>query len=151
MKNLLLLFLLLFAVAAFAQEDGTGGNSMITVSGGLSIPSGEYTDVDFEDAPKAPAKTGGYGEIAYYNKLKDKKWGFLIGLRLNSNPLDKEKVEDELEDLTGVEWDVEKSAYKTTSFNVGLFLEEELSETAFMRLRGTIGYAVSKYAEMKID
>jgi hypothetical protein len=151
MKTLFSLVLFLLTFAAFAQEEA-GSTSMITVSGGLSIATGGYTDVDFEEEPKTPATTGGYGEIAYYKKLKDKKWGFLLGVRLNSNSLDKDKAEDELEELSGQdEWSVDKSAYSTTSFNVGLFLEEQISETAFLRLRGTLGYAMSKYAEMNIE
>jgi hypothetical protein len=150
MKKLIPLFFLFITVASFAQDDERN-KSMLIVSGGLSFPTGDYADDDLESESSGLAKLGGYGEIGYFNKIKEKNWGFTLGVRLNSNPIDLDKLKDELEGLTDTEWSVGKASYKTTSFNIGLFVEDDITDNTVVRFRGAIGYAISKFPDMAYE
>ena len=123
-----------------------GQDQYITLTGGLSLPVGDYASTSVTSESAGMAKTGFCGELAYYHRFSGKKGGLLFSVRSNSNPLNVDKIEDEFEELFadfGVdsEWSFKKASYKTTAFSVGGFIEHNISETSALRFRGFIGYS----------
>jgi opacity protein-like surface antigen len=147
-KSFFTLFALISLVlGGFAQEK----NGIIGISFGPSIPIGDLSSKDSDNASAGWANTGGIFDISFAYKLGKGNFGITALLRGQVNPFDAQAYANELANqLSGVVWTVDTKAWGIGGLMAGGFGSFPVSKKVNFDARTMIGFLTAVSPEITI-
>ena len=134
-------------LGGFAQDK----NGHVGISLGPSIPIGDLSSKDYDNASAGWANTGGIFDISFAYKLGKGNFGITALLRGQANPYDAQAYANELANqLSGVVWTVDTKAWGIGGLLVGGFGSVPISPKTNFESRAMIGFLTAVSPEITV-